>query len=220
MEGILCGTSGGATLAAALAVARRAPKGARILAMLPDTGERYLSTPLFAEIGEAMDAEEDAIAASTPRFRFDQPGAAAASAPAAASEAAIAHLEALIGDPEAPVVLFGLQWCEFAGAVRQLFAAAGIAHTPVELDGPDYRADDRGGDLRRALAQRTGAPTIPQVFVGGRHIGGASEVIEAFADGSLAALLVDLGREVHPDRVPDPRAFLPAWLHPRGDRAA
>ena len=43
-EGIFCGISAGATLAAALAVARTAPKGSRILFMAPDTGERYLST--------------------------------------------------------------------------------------------------------------------------------------------------------------------------------
>jgi cysteine synthase A len=221
-EGILCGTSGGATFAAALAVARRAPKGARILAMLPDTGERYLSTPLFAEIGEAMDAEEEAIAASTPRFRFDRPAATAAApaAPAAPSPVAVAHLDALLGNPEEPVVLFALQWCEFSWSVRRLFAAAGIAHRTVDLDGPDCRADDRGGDLRRALAQRTGTSTIPQVFVAGRHIGGATETIGAFADGSLAAMLQALGRACRTAGVPDPRAFLPSWVHPRRSATA
>ncbi|MGB5332505.1 MAG: cysteine synthase A [Woeseiaceae bacterium] len=54
-EGIFTGISGGATLAAALAVARTAPKGSVILAMLPDTGERYLSTPLFEGINEGSD---------------------------------------------------------------------------------------------------------------------------------------------------------------------
>ena len=49
-EGILCGISGGATLAAAINVAKKAPKGSVILAMLPDTGERYLSTVLFGDI--------------------------------------------------------------------------------------------------------------------------------------------------------------------------
>jgi cysteine synthase len=217
-EGILCGISGGATLAAALVVAERAPKGARILAMLPDTGERYLSTPLFAEIGEAMDAEEAAIAASTPGFRFDRPAPAAPApaAPAAPSPAAVADLEALLTDPDEPVVLFALQWCEFSWSVRRLFAAAGINCRPVELDGPEYRVNDRGGDLRRALAQRTGAVTIPQLFVAGRHIGGATETIAAFADGSLAALLKEHGREVYTASIPDPDAFLPAWVHPRG----
>ena len=63
-EGIFCGTSSGATLVAALIIARRAPQGSAILCMLPDTGERYLSTPLFDDIGEDMTPEELAIAAS------------------------------------------------------------------------------------------------------------------------------------------------------------
>ena len=56
-EGIFCGISSGATVAAALKVAAEAPQGSVILAMLPDTGERYLSTPLFEGIGEGGDPE-------------------------------------------------------------------------------------------------------------------------------------------------------------------
>jgi cysteine synthase A len=54
-EGIFAGISSGATLAAALTVAEKAKKGSVILAMLPDTGERYLSTPLFEGINEGSD---------------------------------------------------------------------------------------------------------------------------------------------------------------------
>jgi cysteine synthase A len=56
-EGIFCGISSGATVAAALKVAADAPPGAVILAMLPDTGERYLSTPLFEGISDGGDPE-------------------------------------------------------------------------------------------------------------------------------------------------------------------
>jgi len=56
-EGIFCGISSGATVAAALKVAAEAPQGAVILAMLPDTGERYLSTPLFEGISDGGDPE-------------------------------------------------------------------------------------------------------------------------------------------------------------------
>ena len=54
-EGIFCGLSSGATFAAALKVAAKAPKGSVLLAMLPDTGERYLSTNLFEGINEGSD---------------------------------------------------------------------------------------------------------------------------------------------------------------------
>jgi cysteine synthase A len=73
-EGIFAGTSSGATLAAALDVARRAPARSNILCMLPDTGERYLSTPLFENIGEEMTAEEWALSRSSPLCRFEAPG--------------------------------------------------------------------------------------------------------------------------------------------------
>jgi cysteine synthase A len=72
-EGIFCGISAGATLAAALKVAESAPAGSRILFMVPDTGERYLSTVLFEGVGQEMDADEKAISNSTPLCRFGAP---------------------------------------------------------------------------------------------------------------------------------------------------
>jgi cysteine synthase A len=65
-EGIFVGISSGGTFAGALKVAAGAKKGATILCMLPDTGERYLSTPLFADIPADMTEEELAISRSTP----------------------------------------------------------------------------------------------------------------------------------------------------------
>jgi len=65
-EGIFVGITAGGTLAGALQVCAEAPKGANILAMLPDTGERYLSTPLFTDIAVDMTEEEVAISKSTP----------------------------------------------------------------------------------------------------------------------------------------------------------
>jgi cysteine synthase A len=65
-EGIFVGITSGATFAGALKVAAGADKGSSILCMLPDTGERYLSTPLFADIAADMNEEELAISRSTP----------------------------------------------------------------------------------------------------------------------------------------------------------
>ncbi|MBL0935118.1 MAG: cysteine synthase A [Rhizobiaceae bacterium] len=69
-EGIFAGISGGATFAIARGIAEKAPAGSVILCMLPDTGERYLSTPMFEGIEEDMDAEERALSMSTPGFQF------------------------------------------------------------------------------------------------------------------------------------------------------
>jgi cysteine synthase A len=65
-EGIFVGITSGGTFAGALKIATEAPKGANILCMLPDTGERYLSTPLFADVPADMTEDERAISRSTP----------------------------------------------------------------------------------------------------------------------------------------------------------
>jgi cysteine synthase len=78
-EGIFVGISSGGTFAAAMQVAAGAPKGSTILCMLPDTGERYLTTPLFGDIPVEMTPEEVEILKSTATFAEPQ---AAAPAPA------------------------------------------------------------------------------------------------------------------------------------------
>ncbi|QPF88875.1 cysteine synthase A [Bradyrhizobium commune] len=69
-EGIFVGITSGATMAGALKIAAQAEKGANILCMLPDTGERYLSTPLFADVSADMNEEELKISRSTPTAQF------------------------------------------------------------------------------------------------------------------------------------------------------
>jgi cysteine synthase len=69
-EGIFVGISAGGTFAGALQVCAEAPQGATILCMLPDTGERYLSTPLFADVPAEMTPEELEISRSTPSAQF------------------------------------------------------------------------------------------------------------------------------------------------------
>jgi cysteine synthase A len=65
-EGIFTGISGGSTFAVARRIAEREPHGSVILCILPDTGERYLSTPLFESITADMNEEELALSRSTP----------------------------------------------------------------------------------------------------------------------------------------------------------
>jgi cysteine synthase A len=69
-EGIFTGVSGGSTFAVAMQVAEKAEPGSVILCMLPDTGERYLSTPLFEPFGADMNEEEQALSRSTPGYQM------------------------------------------------------------------------------------------------------------------------------------------------------
>jgi cysteine synthase A len=70
-EGIFVGITSGGTFAGALKIAAEAEKGANILCMLPDTGERYLSTPLFADVSADMNEEELKISRSTPSAQLN-----------------------------------------------------------------------------------------------------------------------------------------------------
>ncbi len=73
-EGIFTGITGGATLAGAISIAEQAEAGSTLLCMLPDTGERYLTTPLFDGIDSEMNSEEVKISASTPNYQFGTAG--------------------------------------------------------------------------------------------------------------------------------------------------
>jgi cysteine synthase A len=74
-EGIFTGISGGSTVAVAMQIAEKAAEGSVILAMLPDTGERYLSSPLFEGIVEGMSSDEEALSKSTPGYHMPAPTA-------------------------------------------------------------------------------------------------------------------------------------------------
>ena len=219
-EGIFVGISGGATLAGALAVAENAGPGSNVLCMLPDTGERYLSTPLFEGISEDMNAEETEISRSTPNFHFHS---AAAPTPAddedePSAEAppdALEFLDQATHDPDNPVVLFALEWCEFCWSVRQMFAEYEIPSRSIDLDSVAYQDDNQGGKIRKAIEQRTGLKTIPQIYVGGKHVGGASETFDACRDGSLAKMLEENNVSWNRSVDTDPYSFLPGWLHRR-----
>ena len=191
--------------------------------MLPDTGERYLSTPLFDGIEAEMNEAEKVISASTPTCRFDAPAAAPAApaaAPAVASQAARDHIDAILSDGNRQVVLFGLEWCEFTWAVHNLFRRVGIDYHTVDLDGADYRDPSWAADVRLALAARCGAPTIPQLFICGRHVGGATETFDACNDGAFAAMMAAVGQSIDTGDIANAYDFLPKWLHPRGKAAA
>jgi cysteine synthase A len=196
--------------------------------MLPDTGERYLSTPLFDGIGVDMDEAELEISRSTPSARFDAPSPAPAPAAASVPVAAPAPVDTgdvspevrdffarVLADPEQPLVLFALEWCEFCWSLRKLFAKAGIPYRSIDLDSTAFQRDDRGGQIRKLLRAKTGAATIPQVFVAGEWIGGCTDTLDAFKDGSLQKALKASGVHFDEAAAIEPHALLPGWIHPR-----
>ena len=136
--------------------------------------------------------------------------------PEPATAEAITFVEKALASPDEPVVLFALEWCEFSWSVRKMFAEYNIPYRSIDLDSVEYQKDNWGGNIRNALRQRISIPTIPQIFVGGEHIGGATETFDAFNEDRLQALL-----SKHDITIPDHNqdndayAFMPTWLHPR-----
>jgi len=219
-EGIFVGISGGATLAGALAVAAQAEPGSNVLCMLPDTGERYLSTTLFEDIPADMTEEEQNLSRSTPNYRFDAaPPPPVTDAeppkPIVAPPDALDFLEQATHDNDNPVVMFATEWCEFSWSVRKMFAQYGIPYRAIDLDSVPYQQDNKGGKIRKAIEQRTGLKTVPQIYVGGVHLGGATEMFDACKDGSLAKMLEENNVSWNQSVKTDPYSFLPGWLHSR-----
>ena len=220
-EGIFVGISAGATLAGALQVCEGAEEGTTVLCMLPDTGERYLSTPLFDDIPADMTDEEFEISRSTPGARFDEPpparpDKAATEEPEIEAPAdAVKFLNNTISDADQPVVLFALEWCEFCWSLRKMFAKYEIPYRSIDLDSVAYQEDNKGGKIRAALREHTGSKTIPQVFVGGQFIGGATELFDSQKGGELAELLEKNSVVYNKDIDVDPYTFLPGWLQQR-----
>jgi cysteine synthase A len=217
-EGIFTGISGGATFAGALKVCESAAKGSTILCMLPDSGERYLTTTLFDGIAEEMSEKEMEISKSTPGCRFDRPSTLPTPTPdepvevTAEGETFVAQA---ITDTANPVVMFAHEWCEFCWSVRKMFAACDIPYRSIDLDSVEYQENDRGRKIRAALNAKTSIVTIPQIFVGGVFVGGCTELFDAYKAGELQKALKTNSVTFDEEKSVDPYEFLPSWLHKR-----
>lgn len=217
-EGILTGFSGGAALAGALKIAAQAKPGSNILCMLPDSAERYISTPLFENIADNMSGEEKLIAESTPNYRFDSPPPLPVieveeRAPLV-SETIQNMLRQLVQNPKHPVVVFALQWCEISWAVRKLFKQLSIPYHCIELDSSAYRGSKLGSRLKASLIDYTGYSSLPQVFIGGELLGGSNELFDAVNNRSLFRRLDQVGVSHNKVVDIDPYTLLPGWMMP------
>ena len=111
--------------------------------------------------------------------------------------------------------MFALEWCEFCWSARKLFAEHKMPYRSVDLDSVGYQEDDRGGKIRAVFTARTGIRTIPQIFIGGEFLGGATDVLNGWKTGRVQQLL-EKNRVAYDRSVSvDPSSFLPGWLHSR-----
>ncbi|TXG50255.1 hypothetical protein EZV62_022779 [Acer yangbiense] len=87
-----------------------------------------------------------------------------------------------------PVVVFSKTYCGYCQRVKQLFTQLGATYKLLELD-----EENDGSKIQAALLEWTGQRTVPNVFIGGKHIGGCDAVMEKHQGGKLVPLLADVG---------------------------
>jgi len=203
-EGIFTGTSGGGILAAALNFANDATEGSNIVAILPDTGERYISTPLFSGIGADMTEEEKEIAASTPSS--PPPNVPLPSA----TKESTAFVKG--NNTENKIVIWSLQSCEFCWTITQFFDKIKVPYTQINIDSFEYAKDNMGNKYRSALTELTGCNTFPQCFITGEFIGGAADACIKWKKGELQTVFKEAEVDFDTSYEGDPFEFLPKWM--------
>ncbi|KAH7510614.1 hypothetical protein FEM48_Zijuj05G0072500 [Ziziphus jujuba var. spinosa] len=87
-----------------------------------------------------------------------------------------------------PVVVFSKTYCGYCKRVKQLLTQLGASYKVIELD-----EESDGSEIQSELAKWTGQSTVPNVFIGGKHIGGCDSVLEKHQAGLLVPLLTDAG---------------------------
>ncbi|WOL12866.1 glutaredoxin-like [Canna indica] len=85
-----------------------------------------------------------------------------------------------------PVVIFSKSYCPYCHRVKQLFEELGAKYKAIELN-----AESDGSEIQAALAEWTGQSTVPNVFIGGKHIGGCDDCVAKHREGKLVPLLIE-----------------------------
>ena len=213
-EGIFSGTSGGGIVHSALELAEKCPPGTNILAIVPDTAERYLSTPLFDDIPATMTPEEQELADSTESQAPPPPDL-----PKKTPEA-----EAFVNEQNLAntVVIWSLEYCEFCWTITKFLDRIGVPYIEINIDSFEFAHDQMGNKYRAALSDMTDCKTFPQIFVNNEFKGGAVDALQMWKKGELQPLLEEAGvkKNNFNDYIGDPFEFLPKWMsaNPLGDK--
>lgn len=88
---------------------------------------------------------------------------------------------------ENPIVVYSKTWCSYSSEVKALFKRLGVQPLVIELDelGP------QGPQVQKVLERLTGQHTVPNVFIGGNHIGGCTDTVKLYRKGELEPLLLE-----------------------------
>jgi cysteine synthase len=117
-------------------------------------------------------------------------------------------VQRVISDPQHPLVMFGVDYCEFCWAARKLLDTLDVTYEMIDLGAEEFQAGNRGREIRRALQALTGSPTTPQIFLSGTWIGGATDLFDEYKEGSFQKLLQAAGLPFTSPQDLDPYSLL------------
>ncbi|XP_006659715.2 monothiol glutaredoxin-S10 [Oryza brachyantha] len=92
-----------------------------------------------------------------------------------------------------PIVIYSKSWCSYSMEVKALFKRIGVQPHVIELD----HLGAQGPQLQKVLERLTGQSTVPNVFIGGKHIGGCTDTVKLHRKGELATMLSELDINVN-----------------------
>lgn len=90
---------------------------------------------------------------------------------------------------ENPVVVYSKSWCSYSSEVKSLFKRLGVQPLVIELD----QMGPQGPQMQKVLERLTGQHTVPNVFIGGNHVGGCTDTVKLYRKGELEPLLSESG---------------------------
>lgn len=202
-EGICSGISGGGVLSAAIKLARTLPAGQTVLAVLADTGERYLSTSLFDGVPLEMGSEEKYLDATTiAELPRDAP------LPKPSSKAVKFFKEQIKSNK---VVVWSLQDCESCKAMTNFLKKLRIEHLRIDIDNFKYSEDMMGNQYRAILKELTGDKELPKIFIEGKYVGGVKEALAMWTSGVLKNSLEKAGIKMRSKYPGDLTKAFPEW---------
>ncbi|MDZ4729156.1 MAG: glutaredoxin domain-containing protein [Xanthomonadales bacterium] len=133
--------------------------------------------------------------------------------PESAAESAEQFLDRVLSDVQIPLLIFTREMCEFCRAARKFFASIEAPYRIIELDSEEYQANGLNRKIRALLQARTHSGTVPQIFIAGQFVGGATDGFDAWRSGEFQKKLNEAGVPFKESADLNPDSFLSGWLH-------
>jgi cysteine synthase A len=133
--------------------------------------------------------------------------------PASPAETAAELIDRVLSDQQWPLVVFAREMCEFCWAAKSFFGHIEARYRIVELDSDELQAHGLSREIRAELQSRNGSHTLPQIYLNGEFVGGATDSFAAWNRGQFQQALSEAGVAFTTPADLNPNKFLHGWLH-------